>query len=98
MNNIFGINEYCSLKINKIILLNDNKIVACADDRNFYIYANSNKDKEYYQFKFSCIKIIDIGEARDIIEMDDGNIIVCGEEGSINIIKISKSNAFYVTN
>ena len=97
MNDIFCINEYCSLKINKIILLNDNKIVACADDGNIYIYVNSNKDKEYYYFN-SCIKITDVGKVRDIIEMDDGNIIVCGEEGSINIIKISKSNAFYVTN
>ena len=96
MNNIFGINEYCYLKINKIILLNDNKIVACADDGNVYIYTIANKDNEYYYYKFSCIKITDIGEVRDIIEMDDGNIIVCGEEGSINIIKISKSNAFYV--
>ena len=96
MNKIFGINEYCSLKINKIILLNDNKIVAGADDGNVYIYAIANKDNEYYYYKFSCIKITDIGEVRDIIEMDEGHIIVCGEEGSINIIKISKSNAFYV--
>ena len=43
-----------------------------------------------------CFKITDYGEVRDIIETDDGNLITCGEDGSVNIIKIGKNNAFFV--
>lgn len=95
-------NLYENVKFNKIILLNNNKLAACANDGNVYIYsyfnANPKNDdfKDYHFNKFCCIKITDYGEVRDIIETDDGNIITCGEDGSVNIITIWKNNAFFV--
>ena len=99
MKLIFNIHE--DAKFNKIILLKNNKLAACANDGNVYIYSyfnsNSKKDdfKSYIFNKFDCIKITDFGEVRDIIETDDGNIITCGEDGSVNIITIWKNNAFF---
>ena len=95
-------NLYENVKFNKIILLKNNKLAACASDGSIYIYSyvnsNPNNDnfKDYLFNKFSCIKITDYGEARDIIETADGNLITCGEDGYINIITIGEKNAFFV--
>ena len=100
MKVIFSIYE--NAKFNKIILLNNNKLAACTKDGNVYIYSYLNPNpkngdlKNYLFNKFSCIRITDYGEVRDIIETDDGNLITCGEDGSVNIIKIGKNNAFFV--
>lgn len=53
---------------------------------------NQNKDIKL----FDRVKVTDYGDVKDIIEMDDGNIVSCGEDGSINIIKITDKNAFYI--
>ena len=60
------------------------------------LFNNYNKIKSNNNLCFACIKVTDCGAALDILEMSDGNIISCGEDGSVNITKVTKQNAFYI--